>query len=57
MNTSRAKLVELDGIAPFLRVAGAAHYGPKVDTTAGLAPAILSFAGWSLWLLGHVVKK
>lgn len=30
---------------------------PKVDTTAGLAPAILSFAGWSLGLLGHVVMK
>ncbi len=44
-----------------LRIASAAccyyHYGPKVDTTAGFAPANLSFAGWSLGLLGHVVKN
>ena len=44
-----------------LRIASAAccyyHYGPKVDTTAGLAPANLSFAGWSLGWLGHVVME
>ena len=28
-----------------------------MDTTAGIAPANLSFAGWSLGWLGHVVME
>ena len=54
------RMVEQDGYAPSppSRAGGTSaaccywHYSPKVDTTAGLAPANLSFAGWTLGYSG-----
>ncbi len=62
VNTSRAKLVEQDGYAPSPPRCGRgvlllSLQPQKVDTTAGLAPANLSFAGWSLGCSGTSCRK